>query len=96
MPNDPRGSGYEIFTSALVHDPALVRMAILIATEHIMSIRNKEMSPNVARCILGLKTFVLKAVNEALNVPERATSNALICAVLILASHEGLQGEPQL
>jgi hypothetical protein len=93
MPTHPRGTGYETLTSRIIRDPALVGTAVLVATGHILSIRNTAMSRNVARCIFELKSFVLSVVNEALRDPQRACSDPLICAVLILASHEGLQGE---
>jgi hypothetical protein len=93
MPKLPRGAGYEELTSKIARDPALVGTAVLVATGHILSIRDTTMSQSVARCIFALKSFVLKVVNEALRDPARATSDPLVCAVLILASHEGLQGE---
>ncbi|KJY01832.1 hypothetical protein TI39_contig278g00065 [Zymoseptoria brevis] len=92
MPSAPAGTGYQTLTSRIIDDPALVGTAVLVAAGHILSIRNTTMSINVARCIFELKHFVLNIVNEALRDPSRATSDALICAVLILASHEGLQG----
>ena len=51
------------------------------------------MSPLVARCIWELRSFVTRTINEALQDPERGTCDALIGAVLILATHEGLQGK---
>lgn len=93
MPTAPAGTGYGILTSAVAQDPAMVATAVLVAAGHILSIRDNGMSGNVARWIFELKSFVLNVVNEALRDPERATSDVLVCAVLILAGHEGLQGE---
>lgn len=94
MPELERGAGYETLISRVARDPALVAAAVLIATGHILAVRNTAMSRSIARCIFGLKSFVLNTVNEALRDPERATSDPLICAILILAGHEGLQGKP--
>jgi hypothetical protein len=93
MPGLKQGGGYETLVSRVVRDPALMGSAVLVATGHILAIRNKPMSRNVAQCIFELKSLVMNTVNEALRDPERATSDPLICAVLILASHEGLQGK---
>ncbi|USW57054.1 Putative fungal transcription factor [Septoria linicola] len=93
MPEHKRGYGYETLISRIARDPALVSAAVLIATGHILSVRNSGMSGNIARCIFESKNFVLNTVNEALRDPTRATTDPLVCAILILASHEGLQGK---
>ncbi|KAI5362993.1 putative fungal transcription factor [Septoria linicola] len=93
MPEHKRGYGYETLISRIARDPALVSAAVLIATGHILSVRNSGMSGNIARCIFESKNFVLNTVNEALRDPTRAITDPLVCAILILASHEGLQGK---
>lgn len=92
MPELKRGAGYETLASRIARDPALVSAAALVSTGHILAIRNTTMSQHIARCIIELEAFVLNVVNEALRDPTRSTSDSLICAILILASHEGLQG----
>lgn len=92
MPDMPPGSGYEILVPRISKDPALLATAILIAAGHLLAIRRAPMSQDTMRCIYELRDFVIHSINEAIQDPERAVSNPLLVAILIVASHEGLQG----
>lgn len=86
------GSGAETLIPGISKDPALIATAVLIAAGHMLAIRNAPMSQNISRCIYELRNFVIAHLNSAIQDPERAISDPLLVAVLILATHEGFQG----
>lgn len=95
MPDLGPNSGAHTMLPKIFKDPALLSTAALIATGHMLSIRNVAMTSNVARCIFELRRCVFNQINAALRDPKRAMSDPLIVTVLIIASHEGLQGSAE-
>lgn len=95
MPDRPPRYGYTTMITGVAQDPAFVAVAALISAGHILSIRNSPMSQVVAQGVGRLRSLVLNTINTALRDPKRACSDPLLCAVLIMATHEGLQGSTQ-
>ena len=77
-------------TQHALGEPALFYVRLLFATGDL--IRLGSMQPDFA---FWLQARAIKAINEALSDPDRATSDALILAVGRIALHETLYGDKQ-
>ncbi|EME40841.1 hypothetical protein DOTSEDRAFT_74411 [Dothistroma septosporum NZE10] len=92
-PDMPPGEGSREMLGRLSEDPALIATAALIGTSHIVDILYSRLDTLISRCIMDLRGFVTRTINGALRDPERGTCDAVIGAVLLLATDEGLQGQ---
>ncbi|KAF2163410.1 hypothetical protein M409DRAFT_57318 [Zasmidium cellare ATCC 36951] len=87
---DPKSSS-QMLTSAIMVDPAPLGAALLIAAGHIASIRARPMTKKVAKGIYAIRGHVLRTINKTMQNHERAVSDLILVAILILAGHQALQ-----
>lgn len=106
MADRPPRYGYRTLITTIPQDPALVAVSSLNSASHILAVRSAPISQYlynrsdsvsqlVTHCIGRLRGLALDRINAALGDPKRACSDPLICAVLLMAAHEGLQGSRQ-
>lgn len=77
-------------TQHALSEPSLFYVRLLFASGDL--IRLKTLHPDVS---IWLQAQAIKAINEALSDPQRATSDALILAVGRIAMHEAFYGDKQ-
>jgi hypothetical protein len=77
--------------------PALTASVILIGLTHIFLSQSPDNTPGTlvpdhGRAILRLRGHVMRSISSALDDPQRALSDEIMVAVLLLARADALQG----
>lgn len=88
-----KGTAHERFISVVFTDPALLATAMLLTTRFLLGRPGKSLGPKVIYHTLQFRGFVIQQITSALSDAKRASSDALITAVLLLSAYELSYGD---
>lgn len=83
-----KGVAHQRFIDVIFTDPALLAATMLLTTRFLLARPGKPLPPKVQYHALRFRGFLIQQVTKALSDAKRATSDAMVVAVLLLSAYE--------